>query len=64
VSGPSAASYLEPQQFQDAGIDLVYFDYAGYPPYRQLFPPFDHHVSVLDLILNEGPDARRYMLSF
>jgi hypothetical protein len=64
VSGPSAASYLDPQQFQDAGIDLVYFDYAGYPEYRQLFPPFEHRVSVLDLILNEGPEARRYMLSF
>jgi len=64
VSGPSAASYLDPQQFQDAGIDLVYFDYTGYPEYRQLFPPFEHRVSVLDLILNEGPDARRYMLSF
>jgi len=64
LSGPSAASYLDARQFEDAGIDLVYFDYAGYPPYRQLFPPFEHHVSVLDLILNEGPDAPRFMLSF
>lgn len=64
VSGPSAAAYLDPQQFHDAGIDLVYFDYAEYRPYRQLFPPFEHRVSVLDLILNEGPDATRYMLSF
>lgn len=63
-SGPSAASYIDARQFQDAGIDLIYFDYAGYPAYRQLFPPFDHHVSVLDLILNEGPEARRFMLSF
>jgi hypothetical protein len=63
-SGPSAASYIDARQFEDSGIDLVYLDYAGYPPYRQLFPPFDHHVSVLDLILNEGPDARRFMLSF
>ena len=64
VSGPSAASYLDARQFEAAGINLVYFDYAGYPTYRQLFPPFDHHVSVLDLILNEGPEARRFMLSF
>jgi len=64
LSGPSAAAYLDARHFENAGIELVYFDYAGYPPYRQLFPPFDHHVSVLDLILNEGPDARRFMLSF
>jgi hypothetical protein len=64
ISGPSAASYLDPRQFQDAGIELAYFDYAGYPEYRQLFPPFEHRVSVLDLILNEGPESTRYMLSF
>ena len=52
------------QQFRDAGIELVYLDYSGYPEYRQLFPPFEHRVSVFDLILNEGPDAPRYMLSF
>ena len=64
VSGPSASSYLDAQQFQDANVGLVYFDYSGYPEYRQLFPPFEHRVSILDLILNEGPDARRHMLSF
>ena len=37
------------------GIELQYFDYAGYPEYPQLFPPFDHHVSVIDLIFNTGP---------
>jgi WbqC-like protein family len=64
ISGPSAATYLDKRQFDDAGVELVYFEYSGYPPYRQLFPPFEHRVTVLDLILNEGPDARRYMLSF
>ena len=64
LSGPSAASYIDATQFNNAGIELVYFDYSDYPEYRQLFPPFEHHVSVLDLILNEGPDARRFMHSF
>lgn len=64
ISGPSAASYIDRQQFADAGIELVYFNYEGYPPYQQLYPPFEHSVSVLDLILNEGPEAPRYMLSF
>lgn len=64
VSGPSAKSYLDAARFDAAGIELEYFDYSGYPEYSQLFPPFDHHVSALDLILNEGSDATRYMLSF
>jgi hypothetical protein len=64
ISGPSAAAYIDAQQFENAGIELVYFDYGGYPSYQQLFPPFEHSVSVLDLILNEGPEAPRYMLSF
>lgn len=64
ISGPSALDYIEPGQFAAAGVELSYFDYSGYPEYSQLFPPFDHHVSVLDLIFNQGPDAPRYMLSF
>jgi hypothetical protein len=64
VSGPSARAYIQPAQFEAAGVKLTYFDYAGYPEYSQLFPPFDHFVSVLDLIFNEGPRATRYMLSF
>ena len=39
-------------------------DYSGYPEYPQLHPPFDHAVTVLDLIFNVGPDAPRYMKSF
>jgi hypothetical protein len=64
VSGPAARDYIEPQCFARAGIELIYFDYSGYPEYAQLSPPFDHHVSVIDLLLNEGSDAPRYMLSF
>jgi hypothetical protein len=39
-------------------------DYSGYKPYGQLYPPFEHGVSVIDLIFNEGPAAREYMKSF
>lgn len=63
VSGPAARAYIEPSVFADARIDLVYFDYSGYPEYAQLYPPFDHHVSILDLLFNQGPDATRYMLA-
>lgn len=66
VSGPSARGYLEEGRaaFDDAGIEVAYADYSGYPEYPQLHPPFEHAVSVIDLLVNAGPDAPRYMLSF
>lgn len=64
ISGPAAKEYMDPLLFEEAGISLEYMDYTGYEPYRQLYPPFEHGVSVIDLILNEGPDAAKYMKSF
>jgi WbqC-like protein family len=43
-------------QFTQAGIE-VGFQHYEHPEYRQLFPPFQSHASVLDLIFNEGADA-------
>jgi WbqC-like protein family len=64
LSGPSARTYLDEAMFEREGIEVVYADYSAYPEYPQLFPPFDHHVSILDLLLNVGPEAPRYMKSF
>jgi hypothetical protein len=61
LSGPAARDYIMPELFEEANITLKYMDYSGYQEYRQLYPPFQHGVSVIDLILNEGPDARKYM---
>jgi hypothetical protein len=61
LSGPAAKSYLNENSFRDAGIAVEWMDYSGYPEYRQLYPPFQHTVTVLDLIFNEGPDARQFL---
>lgn len=65
LSGPAARDYLEEGRFADKGIAVRWMDYSGYPEHRQLFsPPFVHEVSILDLLLNEGPQgARGYLLS-
>jgi hypothetical protein len=63
VSGPSARGYLDAAVFAAAGIELAYMDYTGYPEYAQLYPPFTHQVSVLDLLVNAGPAARACMTS-
>jgi hypothetical protein len=57
VSGSAAKHYIDPQRFQDTGIELIYKDYSGYPEYPQLFPPFTHEVTVLDLLFNVGANA-------
>ena len=36
-------------------------NYSGYPEYEQRFPPFEHRVTILDLIFNEGPNAGKHM---
>ena len=64
LSGPAARDYIDPALFERAGIELQYADYSGYPEYPQLFPPFEHSVTVLDLLFNTGPDAPRFMKSF
>jgi hypothetical protein len=61
LSGPSAKEYIDGACFDRAGITLKYMNYDGYPEYRQLFGPFRHDVSILDLIFNEGPDAPKFM---
>ncbi|MCY7316783.1 MAG: WbqC family protein [Rubrivivax sp.] len=61
LSGPAARDYIEPQRFADIGVVLQWKDYAGYPEYAQRFAPFEHGVSVLDLLFNTGPDAAWYI---
>jgi hypothetical protein len=64
ISGPAAKDYLDVSCFTRENIEVEWADYSGYPEYHQLNPPFDHKVTILDLILNEGSDAATYMKSF
>lgn len=63
VSGPSARGYLDAAAFAAAGIEVAYMDYSGYPEYTQLHPPFTHQVSILDVLLSTGPNARSCITS-
>jgi hypothetical protein len=61
VSGPGARAYLDVAAFAARNIVVTWFDYAGYPEYPQLWGPFEHRVSILDLLFNCGTSAPRYM---
>ena len=61
VSGPAARSYLDESDFSIRGIDVEWFDYAGYPEYRQMWGSFNHNVSILDLLFMCGASASLFM---
>jgi hypothetical protein len=52
---------MQHDRFDRRGIAVEYFDYGPYPAYEQPHPPFEHGVSVLDLLFCTGPDARGHL---
>ncbi|MBX9570446.1 MAG: WbqC family protein [Candidatus Obscuribacterales bacterium] len=64
LSGPAAKDYLQEDLFSNHGIEVAWADYSNYPVYSQAHPPFEHGVSVLDLLFNEGPNAVNFMKSY
>lgn len=64
LSGPAAKGYLDESIFSDESIKIEWMDYSGYKEYNQLNLPFEHGVSLIDLIFNEGPNATKFMNSF
>jgi len=56
ITGPTAKNYLDEDKLANSGISTEYMVY-DYPPYEQLYPPYDPQVSVLDLLFMRGPDC-------
>lgn len=61
LSGPAAKAYLQPLLWAEAGIELAFKDYGGYPEYPQIAEPFDPAVSIIDLLAMTGARARDYV---
>ena len=61
LSGPSARAYLDLDLFAEKGIRVEWMDYSSYPEYPQLHGPFEHAVSILDLLLNTGRAAATFL---
>ena len=60
LSGPAAKSYIDDEKFKESNIKLSYINYE-YPEYKQLYGPFSHYVTILDLLFNCGPDSTYYI---
>lgn len=64
VSGPAAKQYFDVTIAERNNIHVEWADYSNYPVYRQLSKSFDHYVTILDLIFNEGAECKIFMKSF
>jgi hypothetical protein len=62
LSGPAARDYIVPARFAEAGITLSYKSYQ-YAPYPQLHGAFEGQVTVLDLLVNCGPESAQLLKS-
>lgn len=51
--------FLEKEKFAAAGITLEFFSFTP-QEYHQQYGAFTPHLSALDLLLNEGEEARKY----
>jgi hypothetical protein len=63
VSGPAARPYIDATLWQKNGVAVFFKSYDGYPIYEQLHGPFEHGVTVLDLLFHTGPDAPHFIRS-
>lgn len=61
LSGPAARNYIDETRFAASGIELSWQNYGGYPEYHQFHPPFEHGVTVLDLLFHTGRNASWYI---
>lgn len=62
VSGKGGMRYIDHPRFEEAGVRVSYMDYA-LAPYPQLHGAFNPYVTVLDLLVNAGPEAASYLTS-
>jgi hypothetical protein len=53
LSGPLGRNYLEPTDFERAGIDLCYHEHVP-PTYAQCYPGFEPGLAAIDAVFNLG----------
>ncbi|MCG8637447.1 MAG: WbqC family protein [Desulfobacterales bacterium] len=62
ISGALGREYIREGKFEEKGIRIRYQDYV-HPDYRQPLPGFAPNLSVLDLLLNTGPESLDIIMS-
>ena len=62
LSGSQGRAYIDEKAFLDEGISLRYQDYQ-HPTYSQVWPGFESHLGVLDLLFNHGQDSLKILMA-
>ena len=57
LTGPAGLNYLDATRFEQANVALEVIEYSSYRAYPQTSAPFEHGVSILDLLASLGPAA-------
>ncbi len=60
-TSPAAKNYMDDSAFAKERITVNYYDYSGYLEYNQLHGDFEHGVTILDLLFNEGKDSFKFL---
>lgn len=61
ISGPSAASYLNFEDFSSSGIELAFADYSKMRKYEQQHGDYEPKVSIVDMIFNVKSDLSEFI---
>ena len=60
IAGKGGKNYIDETLFQKSNIDLTYENFI-HPQYSQLHGNFIENLSIIDLILNEGPNSSKIL---
>lgn len=62
LSGSGGKNYVKEEIFDNAKIKLQWHSYE-HPKYKQGFSGFEPNMSIIDLLFNEGPNAKEILLT-
>lgn len=60
ISGEVGRNYLDIELFHDAGIEVI-FEKFEHPTYRQVHGEFMPYLSIIDVLFNEGENAKNIL---
>ena len=62
MSGEMGKSYLDEKLFSDSGIKIIYEKFH-HPIYKQIHGKFIPQMSIIDLLFNEGENAKKILIN-
>lgn len=61
LSGPTGRKYVDVKKFDEVNLNHLFQNFI-HPTYKQQFKPFIPNMSILDILLNEGPEKSKEII--